>query len=85
MTAQERYKLAQVVLSQMGMTGDLYGELAKAMTLFDQVKTARDNIAMTPPPTPPIDQNMQNLPNSSSEMQGLAENLPQGGGTPSPM
>ena len=52
MTAKERYKLAQVVLSKVGANGDLYGELAKAMTLYDQMSSLKDQIANTPPPIP---------------------------------
>jgi hypothetical protein len=84
MTAQERYKLAQVVFSQVGANGDLYGELAKAMTLYDQMKDIKDKMAMAPPVTPPIDQNMQNLPPGSNETQDMGQNLGQGGELPMP-
>lgn len=81
MTAKDRYKLAQAVFAKVGLNGDLYGELAKAMTLFEQVKSTRDKMASMPPPAPPS-QNMQNLPVQDSEMQSTSENLPTEGGLP---
>jgi len=76
MTAKDRYKLALGILAKEGINGDLYGELAKAMTLFEQAKAVQSKLA-TAPPIPPPPTLQQPLTPQSEEPLGQPPPMPE--------